>query len=148
MDQRCTYRTEGVVAADMATVFPLLCPIREMEWIPGWKAQVVCSSSGVAEPGAVFHTRLALGETWVVTRHEPPTHVEYAIFTKHIVETLVISLSERPGGVAIAAVQTFTALDLVGRLALAMGIAGRFGRMLDRNLEHLGEHLREAQRPA
>jgi hypothetical protein len=37
-------------------VFPLLCPVREAEWVPGWQYQLIYSDSGVAEIGCVFTT--------------------------------------------------------------------------------------------
>ena len=40
-------------------VFPLLCPVREADWIPGWQYELVYSESGVAELGCVFTTRHA-----------------------------------------------------------------------------------------
>lgn len=42
--------------APLERVFPLLCPVREREWLQGWDATMVCSESGVAEPGCVFTT--------------------------------------------------------------------------------------------
>jgi hypothetical protein len=53
-------------------VFPLLCPVREAEWLEDWDPIAVWSTSGVAEPDCVFTTpatpRTAL---WFITRHEP-----------------------------------------------------------------------------
>ena len=37
-------------------VFPLLCPVREADWIPGWRYKLICSDSGVAELGCIFTT--------------------------------------------------------------------------------------------
>ncbi|MGI9537489.1 MAG: hypothetical protein ACR2PB_10480, partial [Desulfocapsaceae bacterium] len=37
-------------------VFPLLCPVREYEWIPQWQCEMIYSRSGVAELGCVFST--------------------------------------------------------------------------------------------
>jgi hypothetical protein len=37
-------------------IFPLLCPVREAEWIPGWRYRLVYSDSGVAELGCIFTT--------------------------------------------------------------------------------------------
>jgi hypothetical protein len=37
-------------------VFPLLCPKFEEKWIPGWRCDVIKSSSGFNEPGAIFRT--------------------------------------------------------------------------------------------
>lgn len=53
-------------------VFPLLCPVREMEWADGWLPELVISSSGVAERDCVFITPDPRGtEFWYITRHEP-----------------------------------------------------------------------------
>ena len=56
-------------------IFPLLCPVREADWIPGWATDWVISSSGVAEQGCMFQTpsRPGSGEAasiWVITRHD------------------------------------------------------------------------------
>jgi len=42
-------------------VFPLLCPRREEEWIPGWECETLWSRSGYNEEGAVFRTRKPYG---------------------------------------------------------------------------------------
>src|SRR6185312_15911284 len=39
-----------------ASVFPLLCPVREADWIQGWDPLLVVSESGVAEPDCAFVT--------------------------------------------------------------------------------------------
>ena len=53
-------------------VFPLLCPVREADWIDGWNPSLVVSSSGVAEPDCVFVTSATPADAiWYVTRHEP-----------------------------------------------------------------------------
>jgi len=54
-------------------VFPLLCPVREADWVPGWQYRLICSKSGVAEPGCVFITPNDDGSetTWVVTEYDP-----------------------------------------------------------------------------
>jgi len=53
-------------------VFPLLCPVREAEWIPGWMPKRVISESGVAEPDAIFETNVeGHVATWLITRHDP-----------------------------------------------------------------------------
>ncbi len=55
-------------------VFPLLCPVREAEWVPGWKYRLVHSKSGLAELGCVFTTPNEDGSetTWVTIEYEPP----------------------------------------------------------------------------
>jgi hypothetical protein len=64
----CTQR----LAAAPDAVFPLLCPVREAEWIPGGDPLLVVSASGVAEPDCVFVTPSQPGDAIrYVTRHEP-----------------------------------------------------------------------------
>lgn len=60
------------LAAPPAVVFPLLCPVREADWVPGWDPRLVISASGVAERDCVFITTDGDSESvWFVTRHEP-----------------------------------------------------------------------------
>ena len=62
---------QRLVAAP-ADVFPLLCPVREADWIDGWDPISVLTDSGLAEPDCVFVTA---GDSdravWYITRHEP-----------------------------------------------------------------------------
>jgi hypothetical protein len=60
------------LAAPPGAVFPLLCPVREADWIDGWDPALVISSSGVAETDCVFTTSAEPADAvWYVTRHEP-----------------------------------------------------------------------------
>lgn len=43
-------------------VFPLLCPVREVEWVPDWQYRLIYSDSGVAELGCIFTTPNAMAE--------------------------------------------------------------------------------------
>jgi hypothetical protein len=54
-------------------VFPLLCPVREAEWVPGWQYRLIYSQSGFAEEGCVFTTPNDDGAetTWMVTEYDP-----------------------------------------------------------------------------
>jgi hypothetical protein len=55
-----------------ADVFPLLCPVREADWIEGWDPLLVISNSGLAEADCVFITANDPGTAiWYITRHEP-----------------------------------------------------------------------------
>jgi len=65
-------------------VFPLLCPVREAEWLDGWRDTMIYSQSGLVEEGAVFSTPHE-GEpdtVWVVTKHDLLNlHVQFTRFT-------------------------------------------------------------------
>jgi len=49
------------VKAKIEEVFPLLCPKKEEEWIPGWICETIYSKSGYNEQGAVFKTTKPYG---------------------------------------------------------------------------------------
>lgn len=77
-----TYRQ--TIEASPDVVFPLLCPVREAEWLDGWTYEMVYSESGLAEEGAVFRTPGAeeASTVWIVTRHDREAKlVEFARFT-------------------------------------------------------------------
>jgi hypothetical protein len=71
---RATHTYRQILCAPCATVFPLLCPVREAEWAEGWMPELVISSSGVAERDCVFITTNEQNKAvWYITRHEPET---------------------------------------------------------------------------
>ena len=53
-------------------VFPLLCPVREKDWIDGWDYQMIYSKSGLVENGCVFSTPHHGNENtiWIVTSYD------------------------------------------------------------------------------
>lgn len=60
------------LAAEPSVVFPLLCPVREAQWIDGWDPISVVTRSGVAEVDCVFVTAAAPNNAiWYITRYEP-----------------------------------------------------------------------------
>jgi len=60
------------LVAEPSKVFPLLCPVRESDWIDDWDPISVISVSGVAEPDCVFTTDSSPNDAiWYITRHEP-----------------------------------------------------------------------------
>jgi len=72
------------IEAPPDVVFPLLCPVREAEWLDGWAYTMIFSASGLVEEGAVFTTSRP-GEpdtVWIVTRHDREAGVvEFTRFT-------------------------------------------------------------------
>ncbi len=68
------FESEQQIRATPASVFPLLCPVREYDWIPEWECRLIYSESGLAELGCIFQTDREADsgiDTWVVSRHEP-----------------------------------------------------------------------------
>lgn len=130
---KCTQRVNATPEA----IFPLLCPVREYEWIPEWDCRLVYTESGIAEAGCVFQTdRVADGglDTWVVNRHEPYRSVgfvrinqlramQYDIWltsngdgtTTLAWEQLITSLSDQ-GDRHVAALREADFIEVVGKL--------------------------------
>jgi hypothetical protein len=52
---------EFSVPFGIGEVFPLLCPKREEDWIPGWECEVISSKSGHNEENAIFRTTKPYG---------------------------------------------------------------------------------------
>jgi len=144
--------TEMVLAARPERVFPLLCPVREREWIETWDARLVYSDSGVAELGCVFttddpHGRLSV---WTVSRYEPERGaIEFVIVSPRLfVSTLAIALDADGEGTRAVWRRAFTALSgpgerVIDRLAGPAYEAGM--QLLERQLRHYldtGEMLR------
>ena len=89
------------VAGTPEQVFPLLCPVREYDWLPGWSCTMYCSSSGVAEKDAVFMTREGFCQqaTWTTITYEPSRFIEYLVVSgRHAVVRLSISLEGKGNG--------------------------------------------------
>jgi hypothetical protein len=82
--RRTTRTYRQTINATPEKLFPLICPVREAEWLDGWQYAMIYSDSGLVEEGAVFSTPHA-GEAdtvWIVTRHDPEKReVEFARFT-------------------------------------------------------------------
>ena len=87
--RRVTHEYTQTNPASAEKVFPLLCPVREADWIPGWRYRLIYSDSGVAELGCTFTTQDPVVEsekyssrsngrdanlpetTWICTGYDP-----------------------------------------------------------------------------
>jgi hypothetical protein len=105
-------------------IFPLLCPVREFEWLSGWHCVLVHAASGRAERGAVFLTETPGEEptVWTLSRHDPGAQVvEFVCVTPGSrVRVLEIVLEAGPsGGTDLTWTHTFTTLGQAGETFLA-----------------------------
>jgi len=132
-------------------VFPLLCPVREYEWIEPWSCSMVYSSSGVAELDCVFQTTFpddGPPDTWVISRHEVPARIEFVRINARRAMRYEIALAPAGENETRADwTQVITALDEEGdRLVGAITETGYAAEMetLERLLNHFlatGERL-------
>lgn len=102
-------------------VFPLLCPVREADWVPGWQYRLIYSESSVAEYGCVFITPNEDGAetTWVVTDYDPESFRIAFVWVNPglVVAQIRISLSrstEAPDHTSALIRYTYTGLSAEG----------------------------------
>jgi len=111
--------TQSLDAAPEA-VFPLLCPVREAEWVKGWDPRLVVTESGLVEAGCAFVMPDQPSDSvWVVTRWDPEEHeVEFVKVTPDLaVGRIHIALETAGAGAESTAVEVsyeYTALSEAG----------------------------------
>jgi hypothetical protein len=96
-------------------VFPLLCPVREGEWLEGWRerCEVIWSASGLAETGCVFRTtEPGWPDTiWIITEHDPDRGaVAFARVTPGLAASTVHVVVEPAGEATSAVMIRYTAV--------------------------------------
>ncbi len=94
-------------------VFPLLCPVREYEWIETWKCEMIHSRSGFAELDCVFKTRHGdVEDVWTVSRYKPNELIEFVVSSVFRVMRYRFTLiPDGEGGTKVEIAQTATALS-------------------------------------
>lgn len=117
--RRVTHEYTQTNDAPPETVFPLLCPVREADWVPGWQYKMIYSKSGVAEAGCVFTTPNENGtETaWLVTEYDPARlRIAFAwVNPERVAAHIGISLSKNSRGTTTALIRyTYTGLSPAG----------------------------------
>ena len=60
------------ISATPSEIFPLLCPVREYDWLDGWSCEMIYSDSGVVENNCIFTSSFPAGDkqTWITTSHD------------------------------------------------------------------------------
>jgi hypothetical protein len=113
--KRVTRSYRQTINAAPSEVFPLLCPVREAEWLDGWDYSLIYSESGFAEEGCVFISRHE-GEKdtiWLITRRDDKAReIEFARITPESrVAKLDISVKDAGNDTSdVLITYTFTAL--------------------------------------
>jgi hypothetical protein len=136
-----------------AAVFPLLCPVREADWIEGWDPLLVVSASGVAEPDCAFVTSsLPSNAIWYVTRHEPANgFMEMVKLTAGVTACrLTIQLRAVAGGSEADVTYCHTSLGAEGDAFVAAFTEDHYRQFMrdwDGRLNHYLRHGRARQEP-
>jgi hypothetical protein len=122
--ERVIRENTHTIQASCSQIFPLLCPVREHEWIDGWSCQMVYSASGVAENNCIFKTSFPRGpeEIWTVSHYDPKgSAIQFVIVNPlQYVMKLDISLQKRgENSTDISWTNTFTGLTEEGNAFIA-----------------------------
>ena len=84
MRQQKTLKYRQKNSGNIEHVFPLLCPVREKDWIDGWDYRMIHSKSGLIEQDCVFSTDYTneIQSIWFVTQYNKIEHcIEFVKFT-------------------------------------------------------------------
>ena len=101
------------LVAEPSVVFPLLCPVREADWVEGWDPLSVVTHSGVAEPDCVFVTAGAPHNAiWYITRHEPDKGFVEMLKITPLVTACKLTIQLRPVATGSEAFITYTHTSL------------------------------------
>ncbi len=151
--QPSQFSRSGVIRcrATIEEVFPLLCPKKEEDWIPGWQCETIWSHSGYNEDGAIFRTTKPYGTElyWNTVRYD---------IRERLVEFLIVAPGlfmfrfridvqpEADGELTLHFAQTFTSISADGSEFLQRYAGDNYADRLATLQNHLTAYL-HANRP-
>jgi hypothetical protein len=131
-------------------VFSLLCPVMEVEWVPGWMPITVISKSGVAEQECIFITPAQpQNSIWIVSKYDPANfQLEmYKVTPEHTVGKLEISLSANDEDCTAARISyEFTAIGPKGEEFLKEFTADWYGKFMVEWEDAMNRYLTKGKR--
>lgn len=138
-------RLEGSidVAADPDAVFALMCPVREYEWEPGWRTNLIISESGLVEENCIFMTPAGASEgsdeksaeaVWVTPMHDRAARrlTMIKVTPDETVMRLDIAIDAAREGARIRASYEYMALSDEGRRIVDRHTEENFGILMNR----------------
>ena len=141
-----------VLEAVAEAVFPLLCPVREYEWIEAWRCRMIYSRSGFAERDCIFqtdHPGNGPTETWVVSRYEPPRLIEFVRVSTMRAIRYTITLQPIENGKTEAEWrQVITGLTEEGDRLIEQEPGEAYRAQMERLAEMLNHYLKTGRRPS
>jgi hypothetical protein len=143
------------LSAPPEQIFPLLCPVRETEWVNGWDPRLVITRSGYIEPECTF---VMPGEPqdsiWTVTHWDPEDWaVEFVKVTPEFtVGRIEIKLRAGEHAQTLADIDyTYTALSPAGSEFVEQFTAEAYEAFMkewESELEHYLQTGRKKDKPA
>ena len=131
-------------------VFPLLCPVREVDWVPGWMPDLVISHSGACEQDCVFVTPSEPSDAvWIVIRHDAARRelAMVKVVPDHTVTKLEIALAAESDNTTEAIVSyEVTALGDLGVSFVEQFTTVFYERMMTEWESQLNHYLQTGRR--
>ena len=125
-------------------IFPLLCPVREYDWIPEWHCRLAYTESGFAELGCVFQTEFAdqFGlETWVVSKYEKDSCIAFVRTGEHRTTRYTITLTPVNQSTSLVWQQELTGLSDRGNDLLTSAPPAAFSTQMQKLEQLLNNYL-------
>jgi len=116
-------KTQTIVSETMHSahtvkaIWPLLCPVREYDWIEVWECELIHTHSGFNELGCVFKTSSPTEggvETWITSRYDHHERIEFIRSNDWRIIRLVIELKSQVQGTTLTWSQYVTPLNKSG----------------------------------
>jgi hypothetical protein len=101
---------------DRIAIFKLLCPVRNDDWLPGWRNQreIIYAESGSAEPGCVFRvtnqSQLMGTAILINTVYQPYERIQYATVNPAVAYQIQWDLAVVSTGTEVKICRRWTAL--------------------------------------
>lgn len=136
------------LVAEPERVFPLLCPVREADWIEDWDPLAVFTNSGVAEQDCVFITAgQPNNAVWYITRLEPENgFVEMLKITPDVTACkLTIQLRAMPEGSEAEVTYSHTSLGPRGDAFVASFTEEYYREFMREWEEQINHYLRHGR---
>jgi hypothetical protein len=95
----------GTWETTVEELFPLLCPVREADWIPGWDCELIYTDSGLAEDNCTFKTDKsnAVGEgLWIFIGYEVNQYIEFVRVQEDLTIRARITINDNKDGTVSA----------------------------------------------
>ena len=145
------------INASPEIVFPLICPVKEKEWLDGWDYTMVYSESGYAEEGCVFlsHQEGEEDTIWLITKRDiEKREIVFARITPDSrASKLTISVEGRDHDPSsrVHVTYTFTALSEEGNQFIDAFTEERFNDMMafwEKSMNYYLETGKKLKRPS
>lgn len=135
-----------LVKSTVDRIFPLLCPVREYDWIPHWSCDMIFSESGFAEDNCMFETPFTETggkDLWIVSTYDPPKKIEFLRVNEWRVIRYNISLHPKEEGLSsLVWEQLITLVSAEGEDWFNGYTQEKFSSLIDKLALYLNDYIK------